>query len=95
MLEYYDTDKMFPTYLFGGQVNGVVSHCYPLNGNFSNPEVPGVNGILQWYHTAITNINLYGPTYFSEIINTASKYIPKNKTVGFLINMMFLINRNT
>lgn len=44
VLEYYDTDKKFPSYLFGGRVNGQVEHCYPLNGNYSDPEVNGVSG---------------------------------------------------
>lgn len=33
ILQYYDTDKKFPVYGFGGKVNGQVSHCFPLNGN--------------------------------------------------------------
>jgi hypothetical protein len=43
ILEPYDTDKMFPVYGFGGiprfmgEVN--VNHCFPLNGNYGNPEV--------------------------------------------------------
>lgn len=51
VLEHYDHDKLFPTYGFGAQLppTNVVSHCFPLNGNPHNPEVAGVQGILQAY----------------------------------------------
>lgn len=51
MLEFYDRDKMFPTYGFGAVLppNNTVSHCFPLNGSPHNPEVAGVQGILQAY----------------------------------------------
>lgn len=51
MLEFYDHDKMFPCYGFGAGLppNNVTSHCFPLNGNAHNPEVAGVQGILQAY----------------------------------------------
>jgi hypothetical protein len=44
ILAYYDSDKMFPVYGFGAKIPPYwnVSHCFPLNGNPSNPEVPGV-----------------------------------------------------
>ena len=40
----YDSDGMIPVYGFGAKLPpaGEVSHCFPLNGNPSNPEVPGV-----------------------------------------------------
>ncbi len=51
VLEFYDKDKHFPTYGFGAVLppNNVTSHCFPLNGNAHNPEVAGVQGILQAY----------------------------------------------
>jgi hypothetical protein len=42
----YDSDKLVPVYGFGAKVKlqtyntqGKVHHCFPLNGNFENPEV--------------------------------------------------------
>ena len=26
-----------------------VSHCFPLNGNWANPEIVGVDGVLEAY----------------------------------------------
>ena len=49
ILEVYDNDKSFPVYGFGGipRYMGVnsVQHCFPVNGDFSNPEVYGSAGI--------------------------------------------------
>ncbi len=40
----YDSDGMIPVYGFGAKLPPLweVSHCFPLNGNPSNPEVLGV-----------------------------------------------------
>jgi len=71
VLEPYDSDNMIPVYGFGGKDHrGVTQHCFPLNGNPSDPEVEGMNGVLQAYNQAIRNYNLSGPTLFSEIIDT-------------------------
>lgn len=54
VLEFYDHDKMFPCYGFGAGLppNNVTSHCFPLNGDAHNPEVAGVQGILEAYRCA-------------------------------------------
>ncbi|CAG8479914.1 12441_t:CDS:2 [Acaulospora colombiana] len=43
ILESYDSDKLFPVYGFGGKFNGNLSHAHPLNNNYRNPEVTGVD----------------------------------------------------
>jgi hypothetical protein len=50
ILENYDSDKMFPIFGFGGKVPMVLdktSHCFALNGNIFNPEVPGIEGVIE------------------------------------------------
>ena len=47
---------------------GRATHCFALNGDIFNPECNGVEGVIDAYKRAITNCNLYGPTYFSEIL---------------------------
>jgi hypothetical protein len=50
VLEFYDSDRMFPMYGFGGRLaNGAVSHCFPLTGDASSPAAAGVQGMLQLY----------------------------------------------
>lgn len=50
ILEPYDSDKKFPVYGFGGvpyfMNQNRVNHCFPLNGNYNDPEVLGTAGIL-------------------------------------------------
>jgi hypothetical protein len=74
VLEFYDHDKMFPLYGFGGKPvrGGPAEHCFPLNGNEGNAEVCGVNGILQTYYDSLKRVQLSGPTLFSSIIGQAS-----------------------
>jgi len=44
ILADYDSDQMFPAFGFGARSHqfGGVSHCFPLNFNFEQPEVRGV-----------------------------------------------------
>ena len=43
----YDSDDQFPVFGFGGIPPGMqrVEHCFPLNGNPSNPSIQGIQGI--------------------------------------------------
>ena len=71
IVAYYDYDQLFPAYGFGGKFcgNNVVNHCYPLNMNLNNPEIQGIEGIIQAYRNILNQTILYGPTFFHEIIN--------------------------
>jgi len=73
VLEPYDSDNMIPAYGFGGKDRrGVTQHCFPLNGNPQDPEVRGIQGVLDAYNSAIRQWTLSGPTLFSEIIDTCT-----------------------
>ncbi|KAJ8301601.1 hypothetical protein KUTeg_020588 [Tegillarca granosa] len=50
---------------------------YP-NFNPSNPYCQGINGVLQAYHNSLRNVQLYGPTNFSPVINHVSRYASDN-----------------
>jgi hypothetical protein len=74
ILACYDNDGMFPVYGFGASVswlNNQTSHCFPLNTNFQNPEVPGIAGILDVYRKSLDTVRLYGPTNFSQVSDNA------------------------
>ncbi|CAM9640078.1 unnamed protein product [Scytosiphon promiscuus] len=75
ILQDYDSDKMFPVYGFGGRVNHQpVSHCFPICrvSNTGGPEEAyGVPGILEAYTAALHNVQLAGPTFFTEVLQTA------------------------
>ena len=74
ILAAYDKDQMFPAYGYGAKFpDGKISHCFPLNGNKSNPEVCGIDGVMSAYKETLTKIKLWGPTYFRGVIRNASK----------------------
>ncbi|XP_068341840.1 protein BONZAI 3-like isoform X1 [Pyrus communis] len=74
VIQFYDADKSFPALGFGGRTaNGTVSHCFNLNGNASESEVVGVEGIMAAYANALRNVALSGPTLFGQVVNRAAE----------------------
>eukprot|EP01043_Picozoa_sp_COSAG02_P028867 COSAG02_NODE_1771_length_10971_cov_19.931012_2_plen_615_part_00 len=68
----YDHDGLVPGYGFGARFpNGAVSHCFALNGS-ADANCRGVPELLHFYRQALANLQLYGPTNFSEFIRTAA-----------------------
>ena len=69
-MQNYDSDQKFPVFGFGGKLPGEskASHCFALNGDIFNPEVIGVQGILNAYHKSINVCGLFGPTYFTPVL---------------------------
>lgn len=39
-----------------------------MNGDIFNPECDGIEGVVNAYKHALSSVNLYGPTYFSQVI---------------------------
>ncbi|XP_028765247.1 protein BONZAI 1 isoform X2 [Neltuma alba] len=73
VLQFYDSDKRFPTWGFGARpIDGPVSHCFNLNGSSHYCEVDGIQGIMMAYTSALLNVSLAGPTLFGPIINNAA-----------------------
>lgn len=74
VIQFYDSDKCFPAWGFGGRtIEGVVSHCFNLNGSPSESEVYGIDGIMSAYANALHNVTLAGPTLFGQVINKAAQ----------------------
>jgi hypothetical protein len=71
ILEAYDADRYFPVFGFGGvpSGHGGVSHCFPLNGNLSNPYVLGARGVLDLYRASLERVALSGPTLFHHLVD--------------------------
>eukprot|EP00899_Mesostigma_viride_P020464 jgi/Mesvir1/28419/Mv15848-RA.1 len=79
VIQFYDSDKRFPAWGFGASFDrNPVSHCFSLNGDPANPEVVGVQGILDAYVQALSVMNLSGPTLFAPVINYATQIASKN-----------------
>lgn len=71
VLQYYNSSKMINLYGYGGAFPAApqrASHCFALNGNIFNPRVNGIPEAINHYQNALRNVNLYGPTYFSNVL---------------------------
>jgi len=75
IIQDYDSDKLFPALGFGARIppDGKVSHEFFLNLT-EDPYCAGVDGILAAYHQSLYNVQLYGPTNFSPVINHVAKF---------------------
>jgi len=82
IIEPYDAGRMFAVYGFGAKINDAVTHCFPLNGNSTNPEVQGVQGILSLYQYALDKIELYGPTIFQQVIDVAAQIAQRSESMN-------------
>ncbi|CAG9322955.1 unnamed protein product [Blepharisma stoltei] len=65
----YDSDQLIPIYGFGGEIDGEVNHCFPLTFDAGNPSVQGLDGIMNAYKNALSQIVLSGPTLFGPIVS--------------------------
>ncbi|OMO61283.1 C2 calcium-dependent membrane targeting, partial [Corchorus capsularis] len=72
VIQFYDSDRRFPAWGFGGRTGGQLSHCSNLNG-INTYEVEGVHGIMSAYANALHNVTLSGPTFFSHVIHMAAR----------------------
>ncbi|EDO39500.1 predicted protein [Nematostella vectensis] len=72
----YDSDKLFPAFGFGAKIppNFQVSHEFALNFNPSNPYCEGIPGVVAAYQACIRQVQLYGPTNASPIINHVASF---------------------
>ncbi|KAK9919705.1 hypothetical protein M0R45_028286 [Rubus argutus] len=74
VIQFYDADKRFPAWGFGGRTaGGPVLHCFNLDGTSTGFEVEGVQGIMAAYASALHNVSLSGPTLFGQVINRAAE----------------------
>jgi len=77
ILQHYDSDKKIPLLGFGAKLppyHNYVSHCFSMNGNFFDPEVNGLEEVIETYKGAVHNFKFHGPTMFSEIFRMACEY---------------------
>ncbi|GBG84782.1 hypothetical protein CBR_g39159 [Chara braunii] len=90
VIEFYDTDRLFPAWGFGANLGaGVVSHCFNLNP--LNSEVAGVDGILEAYSRMVHSVSLAGPTLFAPVIAKSSEIAEAHLKAGQLKYSVLLI----
>ncbi|KAM4762320.1 RNA-binding protein 12 isoform 10-T17 [Cyanocitta cristata] len=93
VVQDYDTDKLFPAFGFGAQVppSWQVSHEFALNFNPSNPYCQGIQGIVDAYRQILPQIQLYGPTNFSPIINHVARFAAHSLQQGTAAQYFILL----
>ena len=76
IIQDYDSDKMFPVLGFGARLppDGRVSHEFFVNMHPTNPYCNGIGGVLDAYRNCIRQVQLYGPTNFSPVINHVARF---------------------
>jgi len=70
VLAPYDTDSLVPAYGFGAELDGELSHYFPLRAD--GKPCAGIAGVLEAYRGALTRTALSGPTVFSEILKAST-----------------------
>jgi len=75
VIQDYDSDQLYPAFGFGARLPPTwqVSHQFSLNGNPSEPDCHGIQGILGAYQQCINSVQLYGPTNASPIVGNVAK----------------------
>ena len=93
IVAYYDYDQKFPAFGFGGKFcnDNNVSHCFPLNMNPNDPEIQGIDGILQAYRNIINQTKLFGPTYFHYIIDEVISVVKQDVIAENKMNYSILM----
>ncbi|KAM3138201.1 hypothetical protein pb186bvf_009664 [Paramecium bursaria] len=90
----YDYDKKVPVYGFGckpklNMINtNETLHCFPLNDNPDDPEVYGLQGIVQVYRDTVKRLSFDGPTYLHPVLQQAmqqAREIKDKKQDNYLI----------
>lgn len=91
IVAYYDYDQQFPLLGFGGIPDGEdkVSHCFPLNMNKLDPNVFGVQGIIDTYKSSLSKVTLSNPTLFSPLITGIIRFVKSN--IEKIFNVYYLI----
>ncbi|XP_071961411.1 copine-8-like [Antedon mediterranea] len=76
IIQDYDTDKLFPVLGFGAKIppRGHLSHEFPVNFNAENPFCVGIPGVMQAYQNCLPQVQFFGPTNFSPVINHVAKF---------------------
>lgn len=92
ILANYDSDKIYPVYGFGAVTKGnsSTSHCFALNLT-SNPDINGIDKVLEIYKSVVPNLTFSGPTYFSPLLKTILTEIKKGINIGFNYHIILIL----
>ena len=75
ILQYYNQSKRIAAYGFGAKVHPQhnTTHCFALTGNMFEPEVQGVQGLIEVYQNAAKSVTFGQPAQLTQVVETAMK----------------------
>ena len=84
ILDHYDSDKKYPFFGFGGiptymEDQNTVNDCFPLNGDEENPEIEGIDNVIECYRQNVNRIKMMGPTRFAPVLKRTKEMIKASK----------------
>ncbi|PNW85064.1 hypothetical protein CHLRE_03g170200v5 [Chlamydomonas reinhardtii] len=85
IISYYDFDKAFPMFGFGGVrrgSGGSTDHCFPMGPNGPDGVCLGIPGLLEAYKRGLVEWSLSGPTYFAPVIRRAADMARETVNAG-------------
>lgn len=95
-LQYYDHDNTIPVYGFGSKLPPyfeTVSHCFAINGDFFNPEIPGIEQLIKHYKNCCKQIKFHGPSAITDLLKLTTLYasseIVDDKNQKYFILLIF------
>ncbi|XP_076818509.1 copine-3-like isoform X2 [Clavelina lepadiformis] len=93
VVQDYDSDKLYPALGFGAKLpmTNQVSHEFALNFQPNNPYCQGIDGIVEAYKQAVSQIQLWGPTNISPIINHVARFAAKAQSEACPQNYFILL----
>lgn len=100
-LKYYDHDNTIPVYGFGAKLPpyyDIVSQCFACNDDYFNPDIRGIDEIIQHYKRIVKEVKFHGPSAINELVKLAIEYAKdekldqfKFKLFLFLFNIVFIL----
>lgn len=93
IVAYYDFDQLFPVFGFGGNIpeEKKTSHCFNVNFDKNNPEVKGIDGVIDAYKNSLNIVRFSGPTNFSPLIKYINNYMREKIQSNFTMDYMILM----
>ena len=76
VLAVYDTSRTFPAFGFGAALPprySVAEQCFALNGNMLQPQCNGIDGVVDTYYTALSNVAPYQPCNYTPVLQHMMK----------------------
>ena len=79
IMENYAFQKKFAGFGFGGIPDYLdsdqVNHCFCINKNPKDPMIDGLENLIKTYKESLNSIKLWGPSFFSKILENQIKMI--------------------